>query len=476
MSVAVRRLASEIKAVRRMALCIFLAAFAAFAAVSPQDPGNFQVITRLAVPLSFVETHQLNIDRYAEWTSDKAEWNGHFYADKPPGHPILALPAVVAVRTVLSLLGRPVDGTSRPTLAIYAFWATIGVNGLLSALAASALFVTAIRLGASLTGAVFGSTALALGTPFFGWSSAFFAHSVSASLLILAFAVAVRVLTDEEGTDGKDAAYWSLQLGTLLGYAAVVELTAAPLSALAGLIFVVLVFRARGSRRALLAGAAILGGILGFLPLPLYNYFAFGDPLHLGYSSVVGFEGMQEGFFGLTMPNLWVVTELLLGSFRGLLPLSPVLILVPVGYVAMLRRGGARLAAILSLLVIAYYLAINSSYFYWEGGWSMGPRHIVAALPFLGLALCFAWPQRRTLQLSVLLLLVVSLEFSLIAAAGGMFPPEKFKVPLYEFALERLMSPRGEMWRIPLVVLAWLVFGWIGSWAARGDAARSHAM
>ena len=46
------------------------------------------------------------------------------------------------------------------------------------------LFLTAIRLGATRTGALFAAAALAFATPFFGWSTTFFAHSVSGSLLM----------------------------------------------------------------------------------------------------------------------------------------------------------------------------------------------------------------------------------------------------------------------------------------------------
>lgn len=463
MSVAAGRIAAEAMTVRRLTAYIFFAALAAFASVSPQDPGNFQVITRLALPLSIVERHELNIDTYAERTGDKAEWDGHFYADKPPGHPLLALPSVLTVRGILGALGRPVEGSDRGAFAIYAFWATVTVNGLLSALAASALFTTALRLGASLPGAVFGSAALALGTPFFGWSAAFFAHSVSGSLLILAFAIAVRLLGREPARGGL---YWSLLLGVLLGYAPVVELTAAPLTAAGVVVFALAALRRGGRRHLALVGAAMAGSVLGFLPLPLYNYFAFGSPTHLGYASVVGWEGMQQGFFGITLPDFWIALALLLSPYRGLVPLSPVLILAPVGLVTMMGREQARFAGILCLLVFGAYLLVNSSYHYWVGGWSMGPRHLVAGLPFLGLALCFVWPEkRRLLQLPALLLLVVSFEFSLIAAAGGMFPPERFNFPLYDFALQRLLSPEGEWWRVPLVVLTWLAFGAIGTWA-----------
>ena len=59
------------------AIGIFLLSFAAFAWLAPQSPTNWQVVTRLGLTLSIVESDQLNIDRFANSTSDKALANGH---------------------------------------------------------------------------------------------------------------------------------------------------------------------------------------------------------------------------------------------------------------------------------------------------------------------------------------------------------------------------------------------------------------
>ena len=38
-----------------------------------------------------------------------------------------------------------------------------------------------------------------------------------------------------------------------------------------------------------------------------------------------------------------------------------------------------------------FYLLLNASYFYWEGGWAYGPRQVMPALPFLALGLAPLW-------------------------------------------------------------------------------------
>jgi hypothetical protein len=61
---------------RTTALGIFLLAFAAFAWLAPQDPSNPQVVTRLALTLSIVESGRLDIDRFANRAVDKALFKG----------------------------------------------------------------------------------------------------------------------------------------------------------------------------------------------------------------------------------------------------------------------------------------------------------------------------------------------------------------------------------------------------------------
>ena len=62
---------------RMTALGIFLLSFAAFSWLAPQSPGDAQVVTRLGLTLSIVESGRLDIDRFADRTIDKALFEGH---------------------------------------------------------------------------------------------------------------------------------------------------------------------------------------------------------------------------------------------------------------------------------------------------------------------------------------------------------------------------------------------------------------
>lgn len=441
---------------RFVAVIIFCLAFWAFLWLSPQDPGNAQVVTRLGLTLSVVEDGQLTIDKVAARTVDKAKFGGRFYADKTPGLSFLAIPVVAAARAVFEISGSSTDWVDHEVFNRYAAVATVGTNGLLSALAAALVFLVARRLGAPSAGAVFAAGALALGTPFLGWSTAFFSHSVSGSLLVIALALVI------SAANQKGLMLWSAA-GLVLGYGAVVELTTAPAGLLIGVLALCLAARG-GNLAACLCGLAI-GGTIGILPLVLHNQLAFGDPFALGYANVVGFEGMKQGFFGVGLPDPAVMAELLFGLYRGLLPLSPVLFLVPFGVVVMARRRDTRAVAVIIALAFIMQFAINAGYVYWSGGWAVGPRHLVPTLPLLALTLAFAWPREGAARLVAVTLLVISFAISLICAGGGMFAPVQFHNPLLDWVLPRFLMPEA-LWRSAPVLLSWAGFGWLLLWAA----------
>jgi hypothetical protein len=434
-----------------------LLALAAFAWLAPQLPKNPQIVTRLGLTVSIAESGRLDIDRFANRTVDKAQWNGHYYADKTPGLSFLAIPVVAATAYVVNSRGGKLDADDRHDFAFLAKVTTIAVNAVISALAVAILFLTAVRLGASRSGALFGAGSLAFATPFFGWSTAFFAHSVSGSLLI--FAAAVVVAFTGGATGQPRPRFWlvGLGLGVILGYAMVVDLTTAPACLLGGGLALTLAARRETATLVKMASGLALGGALGLLPLLVYNQLAFGSVFTLGYSAVVGFEGMQRGFFGITWPSLPVAGELLFGVYRGLLPLSPILLLVPVGLVVMWRKTSTRFAAIAILAVSLSFLWINASYFYWDGGGSAGPRHLVAMLPLSCLALAFAWPRAKWALTVTLVLLAASLVLSLVCAVGGMFPSSSIHNPLLDVLLPKFFQPKNLLTSLP-IVLIWGLF------------------
>lgn len=404
---------------------IFLLTLLAFAGYTPQDVYNPQQVTRLALTLAMTEG-RLDIDDYAALTVDLAEHEGHFYADKPPGLSLLAVPGVALAR---QFLGVPTGVLDREQFPIAMIVAVLSTVGLLAALATAALYLLCRRLGLSDAAALFAAAALALGTPFFGWSTAFFAHAATGSLLLLALALAVRSRRRVSG-------WVAPLLGLLLGYTLTTDLVSAPAVAVIALYFLLAERERRWSR---LVGGSV-GGVAGLLPLLIYNQMVFGSPFTLGYSQVVGFEGMKQGLFGLTVPNPAVIGEVLFGLHRGLLPLAPVLLLLPLGWWRMAMRPDMRALGAATLGVALSFLLVNASYFYWDGGSSTGPRHLIGMLPVLGLVLAFGWPRGRRGQVAALGLLGASVLISAACASTYMFADVRFPAPFFYPILTGLIS------------------------------------
>jgi len=178
---------------------------------------------------------------------------------------------------------------------------------------------------------------------------------------------------------------------------------------------------------AAVTGGAIVCGIV----LLVHNAVAFGSPFELGYSHEVNFPQQSQGFFGVGVPDLGVLRELLFGRYRGLLFFAPVVIAAPIGLV-LLAKGRERLATVaVAALIPVYYLVINSGYAIWDGGWVYGPRFLAPALPFLCLPLAAVWTRARVLlQLPLVALLLWGAGLGLVAESTTVQPPDYYKAPV----------------------------------------------
>jgi hypothetical protein len=109
--------------------------------------------------------------------------------------------------------------------------------------------------------------------------------------------------------------------------------------------------------------------------------------------------------------------------------------LAPIGLVIALRRvPRERQPAIASAAAIAlFYVLLNVSYTYWEGGWFYGPRHLVPGLPFLALGLAPLWDRwRGWLRIVLLGGWVWGAGVNLVAVSTTVQPPSDIKAPLAE--------------------------------------------
>lgn len=143
-----------------------------------------------------------------------------------------------------------------------------------------------------------------------------------------------------------------------------------------------------------------------------------------------------SGMFG--MPQLDVMIKLLFSSHRGLLFTSPVLILSCLGFWLMTTRYKRHAEISLFAAVFIGFLLMNFSFNHWDSGWSIGPRYLIPALPFLSLPLAVVFEKlpRTTLAAASLSAMIM-----LVATAVDPQPPTGVQNPLAHYILPLV---RGE--------------------------------
>ncbi len=400
--------------------------------------GGWNQNSRFALVRAITNDWSLRIDPYERNTGDKAYFEGHYYSDKAPGLTFAAVPIVEPARLVYKAFGG--DPEAFGGLALLSYLATVFTVGLLTAWAGVVLFDLSRAWGASTGGALFSATAFGLATPMWWLATIFIGHALSAACLVFAFARAYRVSVERPLPSSRseagfpDAARrdrangWIIGLGA--GWATVSEFPAA-VPALVIAVWTLASALPLGRRRAVrIVSSMTAGALLCACVLMAYQYACFGSPFHLAYSSEQGFEGMQRGLFGITTPTLFALRQILLSEYRGLLPLAPLMLLAPFGFLLLER---ARAAVFVVGFIALFYVLLNAGYHYWEGGWSLGPRHLSPALPFLCLGLAPLWSRAgRTWRAGLALLWIYSAGLSLISVATMPQPPANINRPVRE--------------------------------------------
>lgn len=387
--------------------------------------GGWNQNSRFALVRAILERHTLQIDAYQLHTGDRAFFEGHYYSDKAPGQSLMALPVAAVARLVSRAAG--VDPLGFAGLAWISYQSALATAGLFTVGAALVVFVITRRWGFSRGAAIFAATAYGLASPAWCYATLFVAHGVTAGCLVLAFGLAFEL----DGADARRRRDLGVALGLSIGWAVVSEFQAAiP----AGVI--VLVALARGSQapagefRAMAVRLFGWGAVCATI-LVAYNALAFGNPLHIGYQSEEGFEHLRSGLFGITAPQWWRARELLVGRYRGLLPLAPLMALAPVGLAMLAADARQRTAALVAAFIATYYLLLNASYYYWEGGWAYGPRQLMSAMPFVALGLGPLWDARsKVLRVLLAAGWVWGAALTLVAESTNPQPPSSVQWPM----------------------------------------------
>jgi hypothetical protein len=394
---------------------------------------------------------EAQIDRWHWDTNDKAWVDGHFYSVKSPGMAALTTPLYLAIHDLggdklaraatsnaahtahpkwypgdsvvpLENYGYDVQRGTRVQQVVEQSTPIVWALTLLGAVIPAVLLLLLVRWAADRFLPGYGTAAtvtLGLATVVMTFAAEFFSHVISAGLAFAAFCVLMKE------RDGPPSWRMVAAAGLLAGLAVTFEFQT-------GLVGVVLIGYALSRKTDWLGrGAAYAAGaVTGALPMLAFNFWAFGNPLKLAYGDAVAFPGASghdvlglnsHGFFGITAPRFDSAVSLLLAG-RGLLVLTPIIVMAVVG-VFLMRRQGHRAEANTILAVAAVYFIYNSGYWLPFGGGTPGPRFLIPALPFLAIGLAFAYKRLPALTLGLaipsgLLMLIGTLTYPLLGRQG----------------------------------------------------------
>jgi hypothetical protein len=435
--------------VKRPALALFVLCFAAYAYF--YQAGGWNQNVRFDLVRSLVEQRTAAIDTYYRNTGDLAcrgpagpcrtprpEHGDHAYADKAPGASWLAVPVHAVVHALA--------GSDAPTpryLNAAAYAGTVWAVALPAALAVALLHVLLGALGAGPRAAAAVALAYGLGTLAFPYATLFYGHQLAAALLLMAFAV---LASARHGQRAPTPALLA-GAGALLGASVAVEYPAA-LAVVPVCLYAALFVRPLSRLGWLVLGMAGPG-----VAVAAYHAVVFGSPFALPYDFSTQPHRGQGFFMGLGVPQWEALRHILISDYRGLFYGAPWLLLAVPGAVLMARRARLRAEVAVCVSVALLFVWLNASLVDWQGGWAMGPRYLIPALPFLAVLAAgvahvpAAWLARGAVRVASVLgaaaLVVWSVFHMLAGTAVKPEVPVHIPRPFAQFLLPRFY--RGEL-------------------------------
>jgi hypothetical protein len=393
-----------------LAACFLVAFF--------HHPASWNASSRLLTVYGLVEDGTLRADRFRGDIGDYAEVGGHVYSDKAPLSSFVVVPFYWVLR---QLEGGSISKQDRG-LAYHL--GVLVASAIPFAAFAMLLLVRLQRERESPRSAVWMAGAAAFGTCLANYGGAYFGHMLAAALFLGSYVLAC------EREERFACA------GALGGLSVLAEY---PLALAQLVIFGYLLLGPGRWRRALAYGA-------GALPMALaaaaYNKAITGGWFDFPYSHVpMSMWKEMHTSFGLRQPDPVAMWELAFGQYRGLAFYAPLLLLAAPA-LADAFAGPRRRLALVAVLMGSYFILI-SSYFKWDGGYCLGPRHLAPVIALGVYEGAAAVARARRLAPLFYALAGWGGLVSLAGCATDPLPSERFQSPAFQLFFPSLW--RGEL-------------------------------
>jgi hypothetical protein len=320
----------------------------------------------------------------------------HLYPNKPPGTTIVASLGYRCARAWARAHEEPL------TLRTLTWWARLFGSALPTLVLGALLWRRAApRYGeASSMAAVL---TWVLGTPAVVYAHLLYGHALAAAFLH----VGIMVLAD--AVEHRGGARWHAPaLACAGGCLAASAVTVEYMAAFAGVpIGIALLARVRRPGMPAIVVAALGGALVPIAGLAWYHRLAYGSPWATGYqhATVADFSHKHgQGLLGLGLPKWDAFATQVLSVDGGLLWWAPAVVLGVYGLAMLARdRDVPRFEPQVQLGVVLVYLSMISSLNF-DGGWRVGPRYFVLALPACVIGWAEVYGQARTRPLWIALL------------------------------------------------------------------------
>ncbi|MDI6785212.1 MAG: hypothetical protein QMD92_00740 [bacterium] len=402
-------------------ILIFLIIFTCYAYFFHLSP-HANSLTRYNLVRAIVYEGKLNIDSYHENTVDKSLYKGHYYSDKAIGTSLFAL-----IPSWLIKISKVSFGIN----LIYYLLRVISVS-LPSAIFAALFFKFLTLFNPISKYNIWLTFALFLGTLCYPYSTLFYGHQQAAIFCFISFSLIYLFKNNYISAN-----FCLLSVGFLSGLAVITEYTSGIIILL---LFAYLIVNLKKKSKILIY---FLSSAPPLLLLLTYNYLCFENPFNLGYSfqaPEIAVKAMARGHFGFGLPNLSILYKILFSSYRGLFYTSPVLLLSIPGFYYIYQDKNLRAEFYICLFSTLSFILLNASFAAWHGGYGIGPRYIIPALPFMVFPILFIFNKNKYYFKIFIFLSLVSIAIMFLAVIVDPEIPQFIDNPIVDYLLPNILN------------------------------------